>query len=136
VPAPPMARRFGLIASVREFLGVGAASPSPHPSTKSLEENRADILAARSVQASNRLRKLLKRDIRKAWDYFAQLCDGPDANDFHCTMMLAVCKDCAEVERVLVLMERAGVDADSSAMATYVPLFLSTRPGLSYWTRV
>lgn len=88
------------------------------PAVKTLEENRAEILAARSTQASHKLKQLLKKDVRLAWDYFAQLCDGPDVNEFHCAIMLRVCESLGQVQRVLMLMERTGVQANS-VICTY-----------------
>lgn len=103
-------RALGMLASLQRALGLGDSS-----STETLETHRADILAARSTQASSKLRRLLRRKREKeAWEYFAQLCNGPDINEFHCSIMLSVAASPQEVQRVVDMAGRAGVQPNAA----------------------
>ena len=99
-----------MLASLQRALGLGDNS-----STETLETHRADILAARSTQASAKLRRLLRRKREKdAWEYFAQLCNGPDINEFHCSIMLSAAASPQEVQRVVDMAGRAGVQPNAA----------------------
>jgi hypothetical protein len=99
-----------MLATLQRALGLGDSS-----STEALETHRADILAARSTQASAKLRRLLRREREKdAWEYFAQLCDGPDINEFHCSIMLSTAASPKEVQQVVDMAGRAGVQPNAA----------------------
>jgi len=103
-------RRLGMLAALQSALGLGDDA-----STKALETHRADILAARSTQASAKLRRLLRRDTTAAaWQYFAELCAGPDINEFHCSIMLSAAASPEEVQRVIDMAGRAGVQPNAA----------------------
>lgn len=103
-------RTLGMLASLQRALGLGDSSNS-----ESLKTHRADILAARSTQASAKLRRLLRRKQKKdAWEYFAQLCEGPDINEFHCSIMLSAATSPQEVQRVVDMAGRAGVQPNAA----------------------
>ncbi len=103
-------RALGMLASLQRVLGLGDSS-----STEALETHRADILAARSTQASAKLRRLLRRNREKdAWDYFEQLCGGPDINEYHCSIMLSAAASPQEVQRVVDTAGRAGVQPNAA----------------------
>lgn len=103
-------RALGMLATLQRALGLGDSS-----STEALETHRADILAARSTQASAKLRRLLRREREKdAWEYFAQLCDGPDINEFHCSIMLSTAASPKEVQQVVDMAGRAGVQPNAA----------------------
>ena len=71
-----------------------------------------------------RLRRLLRRNREKdAWDYFAQLCDGPDINEYHCSIMLSAAASPQEVQRVVDMAGQAGVQPNA-AVYVYARLFL------------
>lgn len=101
-------RSMGVLASLQRMLGLGNSR------TEALETHRADILAARSTQASAKLRRLLRRErLKDAWEYFEELCAGPDVNEFHCSIMLRAATSPQEVQRVVDVAARAGVQPNA-----------------------
>jgi hypothetical protein len=107
------ARHSSIFAVARELFGLGRGSADAVQGQ--LESHRQDILAARSMHASTKLKQLLRKpDKRAAWDYFAHLCDGPDVNEYHCSIMLSVCRRAEDVDRVLALSSQGRVKTNQA----------------------
>ena len=105
-------RCYGMLATAMNFLGLGNRDRGG--TQGQLEGHRADILEARALQASSTLRKLLrKRNKQPAWEYFSNLCDGPDINVQHCASMFTACTSADEIDKVVALMRESGLEPNS-----------------------
>ena len=111
-------RGMGMLSALQNALGLGDDS-----GTKAGEKKRADILAARSIQASAKLQRLLRRDrsAQEAWEYFAELCAGPDMNEFHCSIMLTATTSPEQVQEVVDMAGRVGVRPNAAVYTWAAP---------------